>query len=121
MLDYDLSVLDASRSEIIFTDKINNNKEYTGTPEIYFFEICDDNEVIKKIKILDEEFDIYSDGENIILTHPQWSLSGIGISLLEAERNLYEEAKSILPHYSKPNSQLTEDAINLKEFLNRLV
>jgi len=121
MFDYEISNLRKPISGIIISNNLVYADPLNDSSEIYVLEVNNDNEVIKKYKILDEEFNIFADGENIILTHPQWSLSGMGESLIDAERNLYKEAKEVFGHYNIPNSQLTPDAIKLKEFLHRLI
>lgn len=121
MFDYEISELEQSHSEVVVAPESVFTKSLSGSSVHYIIEINTEDEVIKKYKILDEEFYIYSDGENIILTHPQWSLSGIGETLIAAERSLFDEARSILPHYLIPNLELSPDAIKLKEFLQRLV
>ena len=105
---------------IIERGTIYHTKSQNGSSESYI-EIIDENQVIKKYKLLDEDFNILIDGDNIILTHPNWSLSGMGDTLLEAERNLYKEAGEIFDYYNSiPDTELTIEAVQLKEFLKRI-
>ena len=69
-----------------------------------------------------EEFDIVFEDEYIYLSHPKWSLTGMGKTLIDAERDLLKEAKESLIHYQKyAGSELTEDALEMKEYLIKIV
>ncbi|MHB8581049.1 MAG: hypothetical protein ACYDA4_14500 [Ignavibacteriaceae bacterium] len=118
MIEYGLNTIQQSIPETITSQSVDFSNRDIESSKIYYFAISSSNEVIKKYKFYGEEFDIYSDGENIIISHPLWSLSGMGESFLEAERNLIEESKEILEHYSKYSlSELTKDAVDMINFL----
>lgn len=123
MEDYEITtVLETSKFEVIIPHKKVYTKSENETAQVHIFEINNENDIIKKIKIKEEEFNVFSDGENIIISHEKWSLSGIGKSLIEAERNLYFEAKDIFEHYKKyPSEDLTKEAAEMLGFLLRIV
>lgn len=123
MIDYDVTVLSDTQQEIIIKNITDYRKPQKNEASAdYVLEINDDNEIIKKYGIHGEEFNIYADGENIILMHPLWSLAGIGKTLIEAERNLFKEAKDIFNHYKDyADKDLTPEAINMLEYLHKIV
>ncbi len=124
MFDYEIATLERtiSDSELIILPKNIPVKISNNSTDIIYLEVSQNDEVIKKHKIKGEEFEIYSDGINIILTHPTWSLSGIGPTLIEAERNLYNESKYVYEHYKNYSpEELTEDALKLREFLIKII
>lgn len=111
-----------SNSEVILQDKMVFTESLNEDSATYVLEILTDNEIVKKYKIHGEEFNIYADGENLIITHPRWSISGFGKTLIDAERNLFKEAKEVLEHYNKYSiSELSNDAKLMKDFLKQII
>lgn len=72
--------------------------------------------------IAGEPFEMHFDEGGVVLRHPQWSLRGEGTTLLEAEQNLLDFARSIAPAYVyHPHYKLTKRAQSLKDFLLKVV
>lgn len=73
------------------------------------------------VEVGGEAFAVEVDEGTIYLSHPRWSLLGEGASLIEAEANLMEEARALLPVFlAKPITALSEDARALRDFLLRV-
>lgn len=78
----------------------------------------------EKIKILGEYFEWYYDNEYemFFITHPIWSLAGMGETLQEAHRDLLLEIEEVKEYYCKcPDERLSSDAINFKRWLTPIV
>ena len=74
------------------------------------------------VTIIGEPFELSSISGNRVLKHARWSLMGIGKTRAEAHAALFQEASEIADFYcSKPNETLSADAIELKNFLLRLL
>lgn len=126
MLDYNVEELTQSQlqSDRVGLETFPSNipkKDQSESYSIYTLEILTNNKIIKKHQINGVEFNVICEDENIIISHPIWSLSSIGKSLQEAEINVIKEAKEVLEHYSKydPRSMSVE-AIKMRDFLLRI-
>lgn len=74
--------------------------------------------ISKSIKLFNQVFDFLNEDGVITLTHPKWSLVGIGDDLLSAERNLVENAKILADGYFQlPINELTLEAIEFRNYL----
>jgi hypothetical protein len=74
-----------------------------------------------KYMIANEEFRMIEDGTFVTLTHPHWSLNGIGKNISEAVMDLYKEAEIISEMYlDEPTEKLSQHSQKLKEFLVHL-
>ena len=63
-------------------------------------------------------FNIEIKEDNIKISHPNWSLEAEGNDLVQAEKNLIDEAKELSQVYLDiPESQLDKNALELREFL----
>lgn len=104
--------------EVIIPNTKPLPKTANNSSQVYVYALNIADKIIKTYKFCGEEFEIYLEDDNIILSHPTWSLSGMGKSLIDAEKNLLQESKIVLEHYiDVPESKLSEDAIELKNFL----
>ena len=104
--------------EVIISNTKPLPKTANNSSQVYVYALNIADKIIKTYKFCGEEFEIYLEDDNIILSHPTWSLSGMGKSLIDAEKNLLQESKVVLEHYiDVPESKLSEDAIELKNFL----
>ena len=81
---------------------------------------------IKKITILNEEFNVFQeqnfDGiKTIQISHSQWDLKGKGKHIIEATTNLLKEAAIALDYQKDiPENNLSLKALQLKRFLESL-
>lgn len=90
-------------------DQINNTKESVKNREIT---------KINEIEVNEEIFNYELHGNNILITHPVWSLTGFGENLFQAIKDLHENMREVKEDYIYDfDSQLTDDAIELKSFL----
>jgi hypothetical protein len=119
MENYAVAVLDKYIvGEVIIPNTKPLPKTANNSSQVYVYALNIADKIIKTYKFCGEEFEIYLEDNNIILSHPTWSLSGMGKSLIDAEKNLLQESKIVLEHYiDVPESKLSEDAIELKNFL----
>lgn len=119
MENYAVAVLDKYIvGEVIIPNTKPLPKTANNSSQVYVYALNIADKIIKTYKFCGEEFEIYLEDDNIILSHPTWSLSGMGKSLIDAEKNLLQESKIVLEHYiDVPESKLSEDAIELKNFL----
>ena len=119
MENYAVAVLDKYIvGEVIIPNTKPLPKTANNSSQVYVYALNIADKIIKTYKFCGEEFEIYLEDDNIILSHPTWSLSGMGKSLIDAEKNLLQESKVVLEHYiDVPESKLSEDAIELKNFL----
>jgi hypothetical protein len=75
----------------------------------------------EEILILGEQFTVHHDNGEIFMLHPKWSLSGKGNTISAALINLFEEAEEVYSVYNAiPNSQLSEDAQEMLDYLKKL-
>ena len=132
MEDYVVAALDNYVGEVIIPNTKPLPKTANNSSQVYVYALTNGSLNIGKwidfvltvkyaketYRFCGEEFEIYIEDNNIILSHPTWSLSGMGKSLIDAEKNLLQESKVVLEHYiDVPESKLSEDAIELKNFL----
>lgn len=97
-------------------------KKATGSSQNHFWVLNSADIIIRQHEFCGEKFNLHLEGDNIILSHPIWSLAGTGKNLLDAERNLITESKIVFNHYMNiPEEDLSEDAIRMKEFLLRII
>ncbi|MEX0608513.1 MAG: hypothetical protein WD016_13975 [Balneolaceae bacterium] len=72
--------------------------------------------------INDERFLLQQKNGKIHLTHPIWSLSGMGENLIDAELDLISDAKIISDEYvNEADINLSEEALKLKVFLLQII
>lgn len=77
---------------------------------------------LHQVEVAGEEFDVEKEGDEYVLTHPRWSLLGMGRTLVEAEIDLIKGAREISPHYvGKSLSSLSRDAFMMRDFLLRVI
>ncbi len=75
----------------------------------------------RTVQIAGEEFLIEKEGEYIFLTHEEWSLSGFGRNLLEAEQMIYDQSRELLNTYmSWDLDKMTPQAVRLRDFILRV-
>jgi hypothetical protein len=114
----DSAVIDNCLGEIIIPTTRPLPKRANDSSQIYIWVLNKADKIIKNFTFYGQEFEVHVEDDEIILTHPTWSLSGMGKSFLEAERNLIQESKIALEHYINiPDSQLSEEAIKMKDFI----
>ena len=135
------------RSTKILSELSKDEKEYTHdlmsvAKQIYFpasnpWVILKNN--ISKVyitksdrKTLEPEIDLFGttfdyiiekqdDHEMYHLSHKQWPLSGMGVSMTEAILDLKLEAKYLLEYYLLDKSQLDESTFDFINFLSTLI
>jgi hypothetical protein len=113
-----VEVLDKYQGEVIIPHLNLFPKAIEYDSSRVYYSLNDSTKIIKTYKFCGEEFEISIEEDNIILSHPIWSLSGMGKTLVDAEKNLLQESKIVLEHYiDVPESKLSEDALELKKFL----
>lgn len=94
-------------------DKINDTKKALKNRKV---------NILKEIELYGAIFNYELQDGNILITHPVWSLIGFGENLFQAQRDLYENMREIKGDFIYEfDSQLTDDAIELKEFLIRSI
>lgn len=72
----------------------------------------------REITICGEVFNYEFDNDDIIIKHPKWSIIGVGSTLYDAEKDLFENMKIIADEYiNESDSSLDINAIYLKQFL----
>ena len=77
---------------------------------------------VGEVDILGERFDVTRDAYGILVSHPRWSLTGRGDTLVEAELDLIENAKLLAEAYLEfPPSQLSPEANEMLDFLIQLL
>lgn len=71
--------------------------------------------------IADEEFVVNDDGSFVEVSHPRWSLNGIGKNISEAVMDLYNEAEIVQGMFlDEPVEKLSPDALKLRDFLTTI-
>ncbi len=74
------------------------------------------------VEILGERFDVTRDAYGILVSHPRWSLTGRGDTLVEAELDLIANAKLLAEAYLEfPLSQLSPEANEMLDYLIQLM
>jgi hypothetical protein len=74
------------------------------------------------VEILGERFDVTRDAYGILVSHPRWSLTGRGDTLVEAELDLIANAKLLAEAYLEfPPSQLSPEANEMLDYLIQLM
>lgn len=69
-----------------------------------------------------ERFKIYRKNGLIYISHPKWSLVGMGDTLLKAELDMLEDAKLIADEYiNQPDTELSTQAIKFKQYLLKII
>lgn len=69
-----------------------------------------------------ERFDIKKENGLLYISHPKWSLVGMGDTLLDAEIDMINGAKIIADDYiNVPESTLSQEAVNLKRYLLKII
>lgn len=69
-----------------------------------------------------ERFELHLKNGKVYLNHPEWSLVGMGDTLLDAELDMINEAKIIAEEYiNVPDTKLSRGAQNLKMYLLKIV
>ena len=73
------------------------------------------------ISLFEEDFEMKKREDYYIITHPKWSLTGLGDSIDDAIRDLIDEARGIYELIvESPEDELSEQSAKLKEFLLRV-
>ncbi|MEX0780085.1 MAG: hypothetical protein WD491_09720 [Balneolales bacterium] len=94
-------------------DRINYIKETVEKRE---------DKVLHEVEIEGEIFLCEVNDEGVYITHPVWSLTGFGENLYEARKDMFNDMKIIASEYvNEYDSALTFEAINLKNFLLRVL
>lgn len=77
---------------------------------------------VSEIDIVGETFKVERlEGGFFLVSHPKWSLSGIGSTLIEAERAVYEDAAIAAEMYlNEPVSNLDYEATRMRDYLIRI-
>ena len=74
------------------------------------------------VSIRGERFDLKFEDDTVIVSHPHWSLVGVGRDLGEATRDLMVEASDVLAIFAdRPLSQLSEATQRMVRFANSLL
>ena len=74
-----------------------------------------------KYIVSDVEFDVSDAGSSVIVTHPHWSINGIGKNISEAVMDLFNEAEIISEMFiDEPDEKLSPGAQEFKQFLLNL-
>lgn len=72
------------------------------------------------LSIHDEVFLVDQDGTEVVLSHPQWSLSGAGATLEKAKGQLIAEAKDLVVMLAADIESLSPSAVDLLQFALRV-
>jgi hypothetical protein len=77
------------------------------------------NIIVRRSVFIDgEEFLLLIEDNYIILSHPKWSLTGVGPNLLSAENDLRKKARIFIEGYdSIPLKELSNEAIKFRNYL----
>lgn len=95
-------------------------ENYQSSYEYFFIQNVIKERITHKIK--EEKFIIEFENELCYLSHPKWSLVGMGNNLCEAEIDLIKEAKIIAPNFiNVPINSLNNEALRLRDFLFKLI
>ncbi|OIO16359.1 MAG: hypothetical protein AUJ54_11530 [Ignavibacteria bacterium CG1_02_37_35] len=88
-----------------------------------FYSASSKSIIIKdSINICDESFLLEKEDNHYYLSHPKWSLVGMGQNLYEAEIDLLKEAKELLKDMRElPTESLSKEALNLLDYLFSIV
>jgi hypothetical protein len=102
---------DAKQPKAKNTVTLNRTKpqEYTIYPARVVF--CNESFMLDRIP----------ETQGFYLSHERWSISGSGMTLAEAELSLLSEAKYLINYYTREGARLTQDAVEFKLFLERLI
>lgn len=74
------------------------------------------------ISMFGEMFEVVADEGYVILSHPAWSLTGLGKDFVEAEKDLVENARILANVYlNRPVSQMTIGALEFRDFLLQII
>jgi len=78
---------------------------------------------IGSVEVHGERFRLEANGRGLVLlSHPKWSLSGMGETIIEAEEDLINMAKVVSDVYIESDPEyLTDDAIELREFIIKVL
>jgi hypothetical protein len=69
-----------------------------------------------------EEFRLERESDKIVLSHDKWSLTGEGSTLIEAELDVKNQIHEIAEEYiHAPITSLTNEAINLRDFILKVI
>lgn len=86
----------------------------------YLYKVVKGRSGLPQHFVADEPFLIDISGNLVILRHRHWSLRGRGRTLVEAERNLIENAREDAAYYrSQPVDSMTVRALALRDFILR--
>lgn len=73
------------------------------------------------IQVDDQTFAVEEEDGQVFLTHSQWSLVGMGTSLVAARQNLRDEARELADRMrSKKRGALTREAWAMRDFALRI-
>ncbi|MBM4172515.1 MAG: hypothetical protein FJ214_11655 [Ignavibacteria bacterium] len=108
--------LDKSKDVFIDMNGRFIHENHTGSKEESKINIT---KVIKpSIFLSGEEFLLSIEENEVVLTHPKWSLSSSGINLREAEIRLIEKARIYLEGYKHiPIAELSNEALEFRNYL----
>lgn len=80
------------------------------------------SDTIQIHKINGETFNVEKEDGLIYLSHKQWSLTGVGETIIAAQKDLLNDASLIADTYLKlSDTQLSAEAQKLKQFLAKLI
>ena len=71
------------------------------------------------VSIHNEVFHVDYDGADVVLSHPQWSLSGVGATLEKAKAELVAEARELVGMLTADIDSLSPSAFDLLQFAQR--
>ncbi len=118
------------------TDPFSNDDETEETPPAPFLGQVDEVSTtfsftafhsksvdpVGVVEILGERFDVTRDAYGILVSHPRWSLTGRGDTLVEAELDLIANAKLLAEAYLEfAPSQLSPEANEMLDYLIQLM
>lgn len=70
-----------------------------------------------RISILGEPFDVHIDDDEVLITHPRWSLMGSGATLGQAEQDLMYEAAALAEMWAEKRvEEMSDDARRLRDY-----
>lgn len=73
------------------------------------------------INIHGEDFEVDLDGIWVLITHPRWSLVGIGSTLHEAEMGMIDDAKTVYNTFKDKDPQgVTPEWLDMMNYCQRL-
>ncbi len=75
-----------------------------------------------QIDVFGQKFDVIEEYGKIVVSHPRWSLSGVGDTLVEALEDLYKDFDKTCEWYSYyDRDMMTREAIDMTDYLISLV